>query len=46
MQQHNVLDILEAKDEMEDTSESIGLKHLRMGIKFEKVSFLMEIKVF
>ncbi|MEE2723133.1 MAG: ABC transporter ATP-binding protein [Bacteroidota bacterium] len=34
-----VLDILEAKDEMEDTSESIGLKHLRMGIKFEKVSF-------
>ena len=34
-----VLDILEAKDDMEDTSESIGLKHLRKGIKFEKVSF-------
>ncbi len=34
-----VLDILEAKDDMEDTSESIGLEHLRKGIKFEKVSF-------
>ena len=34
-----VLDILEAEDDMEDTSESIGLEHLRKGIKFENVSF-------
>ena len=34
-----VLEILEAKDDMEDTSDSIGLEHLRKGIKFEKVSF-------
>ena len=34
-----ILEILEAKDNMEDMKEAVDIKSLEKGIKFEKISF-------